>query len=164
MVSCPNCGEETNGAHCQWCNHPIVSGSTTRLPKAEKLASKEVELAAKEKAKVAEGLAKKQAERAAILNAIREFEEAGRAEEQAKKQAELEAKEKAKQEAEAAKKTEEFNNILDDCLERLLFKGETIEQCLQSYPEYAADIEPLLRTAMATKQAKKQVELEATDG
>ncbi len=51
------------------------------------------------------------------------------------------------------KKAEEFNNILDDCLERLLIKGETIEQCLQSYPEYAAEIKPLLQTAMATKQA-----------
>lgn len=51
------------------------------------------------------------------------------------------------------KKTKEFENILDDCLERLLAKGETIEQCLQSYPEHAAEIEPLLKTAMATKQA-----------
>ena len=51
------------------------------------------------------------------------------------------------------KKTKEFNNILDDCLERLLVKSETIEQCLQSYPEHAAEIEPLLRTAMATKKA-----------
>ncbi len=50
-------------------------------------------------------------------------------------------------------KAEEFNNILDDCLERLLVKGETIEQCLLRYPEYAAEIEPLLQTAMATKQA-----------
>ena len=32
----------------------------------------------------------------------------------------------------------EFDNILDECLERLLVKGETIEQCLQSYPEHAA--------------------------
>ncbi len=51
------------------------------------------------------------------------------------------------------KKTKELENILDDCLERLLVKGETIEQCLQSYPEHAAEIEPLLKTAMATKQA-----------
>jgi len=51
------------------------------------------------------------------------------------------------------KKTKEFNNILNDCLERLLVKGETIEQCLQSYPDYAAEIEPLLQTAMATKKA-----------
>lgn len=51
------------------------------------------------------------------------------------------------------KKTKEFNTILNDCLERLLVKGETIEQCLQSYPEHAAEIEPLLQTAMATKKA-----------
>ena len=51
------------------------------------------------------------------------------------------------------KKTKEFNNILNDCLERLLVKGETIEQCLQSYPEHAAEIEPLLQMAMATKKA-----------
>jgi hypothetical protein len=51
------------------------------------------------------------------------------------------------------KRTKEFNNILNDCLERLLVKGETIEQCLQSYPEHAAEIEPLLQMAMATKKA-----------
>jgi len=51
------------------------------------------------------------------------------------------------------KKTKEFNNILDECLERLLVKGETIEQCLQSYPEQAAELEPLLQTALATKGA-----------
>jgi len=51
------------------------------------------------------------------------------------------------------KKTKEFNNILDNCLERLLVKGETIEQCLQSYPEHASELEPLLQTAMATKKA-----------
>ncbi len=51
------------------------------------------------------------------------------------------------------KKTKGFNNILDDCLERLLFKGETIEQCLQSYPEHAVELKPLLQTAMATKKA-----------
>ena len=45
------------------------------------------------------------------------------------------------------KKTKEFNNILDECLERLMFKGESIEQCLQSYPEQANELEPLLRTA-----------------
>jgi len=51
------------------------------------------------------------------------------------------------------KKKNELNNILNDCLERLLVKGETIEQCLQSYPEHAAEIEPLLQMAMATKKA-----------
>ncbi len=51
------------------------------------------------------------------------------------------------------KKSIDFNNILDDCLERLLVKGKTIEQCLQSYPEQADELEPLLQTAMAAKQA-----------
>ncbi|GAI42438.1 unnamed protein product, partial [marine sediment metagenome] len=41
-------------------------------------------------------------------------------------------------------KEKEFDNILDECLERLLVNGETIEQCLQSYPEQAANLKPLL--------------------
>ena len=51
------------------------------------------------------------------------------------------------------KQTEEFNNILDECLERLLVRGETMEQCLASYPEQADELEPLLQTALATKKA-----------
>jgi len=51
------------------------------------------------------------------------------------------------------KKTREFDNILDECLERVLIKGETIEQCLASYPEQAAELEPLLKTALVTKKA-----------
>lgn len=51
------------------------------------------------------------------------------------------------------KKRKEFNNILDECLERVLIKGETVEQCLASYPEQAAELEPLLQTALATKKA-----------
>ncbi len=50
-------------------------------------------------------------------------------------------------------KEKEFDNILDECLERLLVKGETIEQCLQSYPEPAANLKPLLQTALATRKA-----------
>ena len=42
---------------------------------------------------------------------------------------------------------------MDECLERLLVKGETIEQCLQSYPEQAANLRPLLQTALATRKA-----------
>ncbi len=51
------------------------------------------------------------------------------------------------------KKSPDLDNILEDCLERLLVNGETVEQCLQSYPEQAAELEPLLLTALATKQA-----------
>jgi len=49
--------------------------------------------------------------------------------------------------------SKEFNNILDECLEQLLVKGETIEQCLQNYPERAVELEPLLQTALASRQA-----------
>ena len=50
-------------------------------------------------------------------------------------------------------KNREFDDILDECLERLLAKGETLEQCLQSYPELSAELRPLLETALATKRA-----------
>jgi hypothetical protein len=39
----------------------------------------------------------------------------------------------------------EFDNIFNECMERLLAGGETIEQCLQRYPAYAKELEPLLR-------------------
>ncbi len=45
-------------------------------------------------------------------------------------------------------KNTKFDNILDDCLERLLAKGETVEECLASYPEQAAVLKPLLETAL----------------
>jgi hypothetical protein len=50
-------------------------------------------------------------------------------------------------------KTERFEIILDECLEHLLTGTETIEQCLQRYPEYAGELEPLLRTAMSFNRA-----------
>jgi len=49
-------------------------------------------------------------------------------------------------------KKSEFDNILDECLERLI-SGETIEACLAGYPEYAAELEPLLRTAVDARKA-----------
>ena len=51
------------------------------------------------------------------------------------------------------KKRRRFDDILDECLERLLTRGETLEQCLQGYPEQAAELKPLLETALATKRA-----------
>ena len=50
------------------------------------------------------------------------------------------------------KKSSEFENILNECLERLI-KGETVGQCLENYPERALELEPLLRTAQATREA-----------
>jgi hypothetical protein len=41
---------------------------------------------------------------------------------------------------------------LDECLDRILTDGETIEQCLASYPEHAAALTPLLQTALDTKE------------
>jgi hypothetical protein len=49
----------------------------------------------------------------------------------------------------------QFNDILNDCLERLLVKGETIEQCLQSYPEQAPELKPLLEVALASRTVRK---------
>lgn len=51
------------------------------------------------------------------------------------------------------KKSKEFDNILEECLERVLTRGETVEQCLASYPEQAAELEPLLQTALLAKGA-----------
>ena len=51
------------------------------------------------------------------------------------------------------KKSKEFDHILDECLERVLTKSETIEQCLASYPEYASELEPLLKTALLVRNA-----------
>ncbi len=50
------------------------------------------------------------------------------------------------------KKSSEFEDILDECLDRLI-KGETVEQCLRSYPEQLPELEPLLRTAQAARDA-----------
>ena len=47
----------------------------------------------------------------------------------------------------------EFDNILDKCLEQLLVEGETLEQCLQSYPEQAVELKPLLEMASGIKKA-----------
>lgn len=51
------------------------------------------------------------------------------------------------------KRDREFDNILNECLERLLVKGETIEQCLASHPELADTLKPLLQTAATAKKA-----------
>lgn len=47
---------------------------------------------------------------------------------------------------------EKFDRILNDCIERLLH-GESLEQCLERYPEQAAGLEPLLRVAQGAQKA-----------
>jgi hypothetical protein len=49
-------------------------------------------------------------------------------------------------------KVTEFENILSDCLDRMI-TGETIESCLKSYPNFAAELEPLLKTVQETISA-----------
>jgi hypothetical protein len=51
------------------------------------------------------------------------------------------------------KKDRGFDNILDECLERIVLKGETLEQCLERYPEQADELKPLLETVLAVKEA-----------
>ena len=48
-------------------------------------------------------------------------------------------------------------DILNECTERLL-RGESVEQCLQRYPEQAPDLEPLLRVTAAARRASSAVE------
>jgi hypothetical protein len=46
-----------------------------------------------------------------------------------------------------------LNAILDECVEKLLSGQETPEQCLARYPEYAKELEPLLRTTVLMQKA-----------
>jgi hypothetical protein len=45
-----------------------------------------------------------------------------------------------------------IEDILDNCLERML-KGESLEDCLQAYPERASALEPLLKTGLTFIQS-----------
>ncbi|MBN2239995.1 MAG: hypothetical protein JW712_09475 [Dehalococcoidales bacterium] len=49
-------------------------------------------------------------------------------------------------------KEKEFNTVLDECLDRMLFGGETPEQCMVSFPELADELKPLLEAAVLTSQ------------
>ncbi len=49
--------------------------------------------------------------------------------------------------------TKKLDRALDECLERLLVKGETVEQCLRDFPRHAEALKPLLEMAVAVKQA-----------
>lgn len=49
-------------------------------------------------------------------------------------------------------KSTEFNNVLDECLDRLLVENETVEQCLQRFPQHSSELKPLLETVLAARQ------------
>ena len=51
-----------------------------------------------------------------------------------------------------------FEEILNDCLERLLIKGESIESCLAAYPQHADTLKPLLETSFAAQQQAAAIE------
>jgi len=42
-----------------------------------------------------------------------------------------------------------FDDILAECLDRITVKGDSVEKCLESYPEHAAELEPLLKSAVS---------------
>ena len=50
------------------------------------------------------------------------------------------------------KKDRELDNIIDECLEKI-FRGRTVEQCLQDYPDRVAELEPVLRTIVEARSA-----------
>jgi hypothetical protein len=51
------------------------------------------------------------------------------------------------------RKARPFRDIFEECLELVLVKGETVEECLRRYPEHARELKSLLETATAIKKA-----------
>ena len=47
---------------------------------------------------------------------------------------------------------EEFTQVLDQCLDNVIQEGATVESCLQRYPQHAAQLGPLLTTALETRR------------
>ncbi len=52
---------------------------------------------------------------------------------------------------------QKLENILDKCLERM-FDGESIETCLNAYPEQASELAPLLKTSHAIIQKASAIQ------
>jgi hypothetical protein len=53
--------------------------------------------------------------------------------------------------------TRRFDDILNECVEQVL-QGESVEHCLQRYPERATELESLLRVAVAARRTSSAVE------
>lgn len=45
----------------------------------------------------------------------------------------------------------EFDRVLNECLDRVLTSGESVEACLKRYPQHAQELAPLLHLAVATR-------------
>ncbi|AQX73600.1 DUF5667 domain-containing protein [Dehalococcoides mccartyi] len=50
------------------------------------------------------------------------------------------------------KNSPEFNNILNECLDRILINGQDLESCLRLYPDQAVELAPLLKTAIGIER------------
>jgi len=50
-----------------------------------------------------------------------------------------------------------LDEILEICLDRIKVNGDTVEQCLGSYPKHAAELEPLLRAALSVTRASSTI-------
>jgi hypothetical protein len=50
-----------------------------------------------------------------------------------------------------------FNKILSECIDALL-AGESLEQCLQRYPQHAGRLGPLLRAVMDAREASHSIQ------
>ncbi len=46
----------------------------------------------------------------------------------------------------------EFDRILDECLDRVLAEGESVEACLHRYPDQMTELAPLLHLALESKR------------
>jgi len=55
------------------------------------------------------------------------------------------------------KKANNLDKILDNCLERILVNGESVEQCLKDYPDYQDELSALLAVSMKTHKAMKSI-------
>lgn len=53
-----------------------------------------------------------------------------------------------------------MEDMLNECLERV-FKGESIETCLNAYPEQASRLEPLLRISLTLMQSSAAIQPDA---
>jgi len=48
--------------------------------------------------------------------------------------------------------SEMIEDILDECIDRIVMHGDTVEECLARYPDWVEELEPLLRAATATSE------------
>lgn len=50
----------------------------------------------------------------------------------------------------------EFDLILEECVDLIASGESTLEECLMQYPEYAAQLEPVLYTTVLLQEGKEE--------